>query len=73
MRWSRCEGVLQGPLGHPAVLNAFVALDAFRQGHKTAGLFVKLAQLFVLSEIDAGAHSGIFGFRRFPVPFSVGP
>jgi len=35
---------------HPALLQAFVALDAFKSGHGGGGLFVELAQLYVVSE-----------------------
>jgi hypothetical protein len=35
---------------HPALLQAFVALDAFRNGRGGGGLFVELAQLYVVSE-----------------------
>lgn len=35
---------------HPALLQAFVALDAFKSGRGGGGLFVELAQLYVVSE-----------------------
>lgn len=35
---------------NPALLRAFIALDALKRGQGTAGLFVELAQLFVVSE-----------------------